>query len=58
MRGKLIKFVSKPHFCNPPFFTIRFWKGTIWECDCGKQWELYFDFMGDKDWKQINNPIQ
>lgn len=52
MKGKIVHLVSKPHFCPTPFFMRKWWKGTVWECDCGKRWEVRFDIMGDKYWSQ------
>lgn len=36
MKGKWIKHVPAPHQCYPPIG--RFGIGSIWQCECGKDW--------------------
>lgn len=47
MSGKILKEVHK---CEPPKVLKRYNKGTVWECDCGANFEI-IDIFGEMEWR-------
>lgn len=54
-----LKMVAPPHFCDLPYKVPQtVGVGSVWECDCGKQYEYTGtgrDYFGDPypKWKEL-----
>lgn len=47
MTGKIIREVHK---CAPPIVRRKYNKGTVWQCECGANYEI-IDIFGEMKWR-------
>lgn len=49
MPGHFVQRIPKPHTCTPPDHTTE-GTGTVWQCNCGKQWTVCHPIFGPRGW--------
>jgi hypothetical protein len=60
-RGAIVKTVHRKHHrCTPPGWWRR-WRddlgpGTVWRCECGREWVIGFTTEGGLNWGPVPGP--